>query len=417
MYTAETRTLTIGYLQVGPFGRHGICQYGQKMAQEFAGRRDVKVIERNLELTGNLIEDYRLLRATAKAFASADLVHTQVSIWSTGTWGKGFRALWNLAAFRLMCPAPLMITLHDLNSLPDLPPPSVRSIVVELSKGPLRPAVRLVRQAARGRLKLCQLFRPLWDFDALTPFLLARWAAAQAQAIFVLTGVEKTVLETLGITSAAVHIPHFVGPSTPSPTTFDGKRVVVAGHMFHGKGHDLVVEAMVHAPSIRVVFVGGDSLKARVDQLMDFARLKGVRDRLTVTGYLPDEEYAQQLAAGDLAVCAFSSNKSASGSIPALIAADCPILASAIPVVEEYNDIVPGAVHTFAPSTAKVLAERIEELLAMPRRDLTKGHEELRARLSIARMVDRHLDKYRLAVMADRNARGLQLQREGSTVA
>jgi glycosyltransferase involved in cell wall biosynthesis len=296
----------------------------------------------------------------------------------------------------------LIVTLHDLNSLPDLPPPSVRSVIVELLKGPLRPAVRLVRQAAQGRLKLGQLVRPLWDFAALNPFLLARWAAAQAQTVFVLTGVEKQVLETLGITSAAVHVPHFVGPRTPSPTTESGKTVVVAGHMFPSKGHELVIEAMVHAPSIRVVFVGGNSPGTRVDELMDLARAKGVRDRLTVTGFLPDEEYARQLAAGDLAVCAFGPNKSASGSLAALVAADCPILASDIPVVAEYNDVVPGAVHTFAPSTPKVLAERIEELLAVPRADLTKGLEGLRDRMSIARVVDRHLDKYRLALSGAR---------------
>ena len=417
MYPAETRTLTVGYLQVGPPFGHGICEYGQKMAQEFARRSDVKVIERNLLLTGNLIADYQLLHAAAKAFAPADLVHTQVSIWSTGTWGKGFRALWNLAAFRLMCPAPLIVTLHDINSLPDLPAPSLRPVVVELLKGPLRPAVRFVRQAARGRVKLGQLFRPLWDFDAFTPLLLARWAAAQAKAVFVLTGVEKKVLETFGITRTAVHVPHFVGSYAPSAATSNGKTVVVAGHMFHGKGHDLVIEAMVHAPNIRVVFVGGNSLRARVDELMDLARVRGVHDRLTITGYLPDEEYARQLAAADLGVCAFSSNKSASGSLPALIAADCPILASAVPVVEEYNDIVPGAVHTFAPSTPKVLADRIEELLAVPRSDLTRGFEDLRARLSIARIVDRHLDKYRLAVNSWSQRIRPAGQREERTVA
>ena len=415
VYSPEMRLLAVGYLQVG-FGGHGICLYGRKMAQEFAGRSDVKVIERNLLLTGNLIADYQLLRDTAKVFASVDLVHTQVSIWGTGTWGRGVRALGNLTVFRLMCRAPLIVTLHDLNSLPDLTPPNLRSVIVELLKGPLRPGVRLVRQLARGRVKFGQLVRPLWDFDAFTPFLLARWAAVQARAVFVLTGVEKKVLETFGITSAAVHVPHFVGPHTANPTRLSGKTVVVAGHMFDSKGHDLVIEAMALAPSIRVVFVGGDILGARFDQLMELARVKGVSDRLTVTGYLPDEEYAQQLAAADLGVCAFGPNKSASCSLPALIAADCPILASAIPVVAEYNDIVPGSVHTFAPSTPKVLAERIEELLAVPRSDLTKGLEDLRDRLSIARIADRHLDKYRLAVGRSKPA-WPAAQREERTVA
>ena len=85
-------------------------------------------------------------------------------------------------------------------------------------------------------------------------------------------------------------------------------------------------------------------------------------------------------------------------------------------MVAEYNDIVPGSVHTFAPSTPKVLAERIEELLAVPRSDLTKGLEDLRDRLSIARIADRHLDKYRLAVGRSKPA-WPAAQREERTVA
>ena len=65
VYSPEMRLLAVGYLQVG-FGGHGICLYGRKMAQEFAGRSDVKVIERNLLLTGNLIgQSIRLSRPRA----------------------------------------------------------------------------------------------------------------------------------------------------------------------------------------------------------------------------------------------------------------------------------------------------------------------------------------------------------------
>jgi hypothetical protein len=52
----------------------------------------------------------------------------------------------------------------------------------------------------------------------------------------------------------------------------------------------------------------------------------------------------------------------------------------------------------------------------VPRSDLTKGLEDLRDRLSIARIADRHLDKYRLAVGRSKPA-WPAAQREERTVA
>ena len=407
MGTAKRAQLTVGYLQVGP-GEHGICRYGRMLAAEARRRPDLQVIEHNMVLTGRIRTDYVRLRDAARLLSQADLVHLQVSIWSDGTWGSGdwaknIRSLWHLAAFWLNCRSAITVTLHDLNSLPALGfrslAMSLRFGIVESMKGPLRPAVRLFRRLRARQPLRGSLLRPLWDFGPVVPFMIARWVSSRARRLFVLTGPERRVLEALDLADRVVEIPHFVerqpGQADATP---DGNTVVVAGFMFQSKGHDLVIEAMALLPEIRVLFVGGASLghygRVKFAELMELARARGVADRLQVTGFLPDAEYIRQLAAARLAVCAFDVNKSASSSLSTLIAVDCPILASDIPLIAEYNEISTGAIPTFAPLTAEALASRIREVLAVPRAELTRGLAELRERLSIARILDRHVETY-----------------------
>jgi glycosyltransferase involved in cell wall biosynthesis len=175
--------------------------------------------------------------------------------------------------------------------------------------------------------------------------------------------------------------------------------VIVAGFIFEAKGYRLVLEAMPLLPDIRVVFVGGatlgDDRSATVSELTQLAARYGVADRLRVTGYLPEDEYRRQLAGADLAVCAFTSDKCASGSLSSLIAAACPVVASDVALIREYNDLAPGAIPTFAPYTPDALARAIRRLLAQPRAELTRGLAPLRRRLSISAIYDRHLDSYR----------------------
>jgi glycosyltransferase involved in cell wall biosynthesis len=403
------KRLTLGYLQVGP-SQHGICRYGRLLAAEGRRRQDLVILEQNIVLTGKHRKDRRLLRAAARELSRADLVHIQVSVSGDGSWGQKWRALSNLRTFRRHCRAPLILTLHDVNSLAALrcgPLLCLRRAGYEIIKGLLRPGVRLARQLTRSRLHRAPLFSALWEFDSLYPCFLAHQAARVARVLFVLTNGEKTVLESIGIAARAVLIPHFVeeSPSScrpPAPPTSTMKTVIVAGFIFGSKGHQILLEAMPLFPDIKVVFVGGQSLSSLGSEhytwVMNLARQKGVHDRLEVTGYLPDEEYQRYLAAADLAVCPFYRHKSASGSLSSLIAAGCPILASDIPLVAEYNAMVPGAISTFSPYTPEALATAIGKLLAVPRAELTRGLAELSQQLSISVIYDRHVQAYQRAL-------------------
>jgi glycosyltransferase involved in cell wall biosynthesis len=228
--------------------------------------------------------------------------------------------------------------------------------------------------------------------------------------LLVITTTERKLLQATGIARNPVLIPHFV-ENIPAPRSVSApaalpsmKTVIIAGYILNSKGHHLLLEAMKLLPDVRVVFLGGhgvgSSAYEHYSRVMSLARDKGVKDRLEVTGYLPDEEFQRRLSMADLAVCPFGEQKSASGSLSALIAAGCPILASDIPLIAEYNAMVPGAIAIFSPYTPEALAASIRRLLTMPRAKLTDGIAKLAKLLSIETIYDRHVKAYRQVLRA-----------------
>jgi glycosyltransferase involved in cell wall biosynthesis len=405
-----TRALTIGYLQVG-FAEHGICRYGRLLAAEGRKRANVTVLERNIGLSGERLADRLRLEEIGTELSQADVVHLQVSVSGDGSWGPNGRALENLGTFRGHCRAPIVVTLHDVNNLRALgcatPLRWLSRVGMELVKVPLRPAVRLARQLRRGSLQCRSMFTSLMDLERVYPYLITRWVARWANAVLILSGGERGTLESTCLARNVTVLPHFIEDapvvadsarcSTPSRRT-----VVLVGFIFSSKGHQLMVEAMELLPDIDVVFVGGPrpggAGSDTVERLMALARQRGVADRLYTTGYLPDGEFQRHLATADLAVCPFERDKSASGSLSSLIAAGCPVLASDSPLIAEYNAIVPGAIPTFRPYTPAALAAAVRELLGKSRLELTRPYQELRWRLSISSIYDRHLETYHRVV-------------------
>jgi glycosyltransferase involved in cell wall biosynthesis len=281
--------------------------------------------------------------------------------------------------------------------------------VAEPFKTLLRPGGRLLKQLRHGRFEPVKVFRELWRFEPEYPWLVAREVHRLASVVFVLTGSEEATLRSKGIRERVVRIPHFVEdlPSPPAAVPSrksDQQTVIVAGFIFGSKGHALVVEAMPLVPEVKVVFLGGPSIGSSPmhrDRLLELARRNGVQDRLEVTGYLPDAEYLDRIYNADLGLCPFSADKSASGSLATLIAAGCPVLASDIAPVAEFNTLVPGAIRTFQPYTAEALARAIRATLATPRATLVDPLAKLRALLSISAMYEQHLREYRQVLGVD----------------
>jgi len=404
---AGPRPLTIGNLQVGP-PEHGICRHGRLLAAEARRRPDLLVMERSIRLTGEPGSDRAQVRATARELSAADVVHLQVSVSGDATWGRNRRSLVNLETFRRHCRAPLIVTLHDVNNLRSLNCTSgfgwLCRAAIEVLKAPLRPFIRVARGMARGRVDLPAAFRSAMSFDDLYPYRVTRWIVRHSQDVLVSSKGEAETLRSLGMYGNVTMIPLFIESGLVREPTCTlqpdaPKTVIVAGFIFKNKGYEVMIEALARLPDVRLVLVGGARLGASGSQtltrLMDVAREHGVTDRLRVTGYLAEEDYQQQLGDADLAVCPFEPDKSASGSLGSLIAAGCPVLASDVPLIAEYNAVAPGAIPTFSPYTQESLARSIAEQLRKPRPERARDLALLRERLSIHVIYDRHLEAYR----------------------
>ena len=412
----ETRpadAFTIGYLQVGS-AAHGICRYGRLLAEEGRHHPNVNILEENIQLDGDRARDRHRLEVAASRLSAADVVHVQVSLWSAGSWGAGSRAMRNLRTFHRACRARIVCTLHDVTALISLenqmPLGVLRTVIVEMGKGLLRPLVHRLRGVRRPVRAAAP--RTAWrNLGGYRAWRLVRWLAGESMVTFVLTTAEERLLASMALSRKTALIPHFV-EDPPLPTSSARPRrqrkvVILAGFIFDAKGHRMMVEAMPLLPDIEVTFVGGSASPrtAPLDWLTRLAGELGVLDRLQITGYLPEAEYQGHLMKADLAVCPFGPRKGASGSLSSLIAAGCPVVASDIPLIREYNDLVPGAIATFSPYTADALAGAVRVLLDRPRSETAAGLEELRRRLSIHAIYDRHLDHYgRAAREARRHA-------------
>jgi glycosyltransferase involved in cell wall biosynthesis len=96
-------------------------------------------------------------------------------------------------------------------------------------------------------------------------------------------------------------------------------------------------------------------------ELTQLADDLGVTERLTITGYVSDDELHCRLAAIDVALAPYSAI-AASASVSTLIGARRPVLASDLPVTRELHDMAPDAIRL--ADDAAAMARLVESVLA-----------------------------------------------------
>jgi glycosyltransferase involved in cell wall biosynthesis len=410
-----TAKLAVGYLHVGQ-PQHGVSRYGRLLAAEARSRPELLVREAELLLDGHRKENRRRLLRAAGDLAGADVVHLQYnSQLVTSVWGPGWSQLANLRAFVQRVRAPLAVSVHDL-----FPPASLREIG-ELTRTKIallaqRRLAKLVRSPVAAeevpsfglRSKVRRNFRP----EAVT----LRWLARGGRQLIVCSQEERERLHEFLPDAAVTVIPHFVETRALPTRPDDAKRalglgdsrvVTLLGYIHPRKGHVLLVDAMPYLPAdVVVVFAGGAAPEqtAYLTELLNAARATGTAERLRVTGYLPESELEQYLAATDLAVCPFT-DASASGSLSTWISVQKPVLASDLPLISEYNSIEPGAIVTFQPYTAAAFSAAICRLLNTGQGEMNAAIGRLREKLSISRMLARHVSTYELLLGSDGTGR------------
>lgn len=369
--------MTIGYVHVGA-PEHGVSRYGRLIAAEARTRGALRVLERELHLTGDArIERQRIVEA-GQQLAGVDIVHLQYnSQLKSGVWGAGWWPLRHLRLLAHTARVPLVVTLHDVCNLPRL---SARDLLRHPVEG-----VRSARQRA-------------------PQYVMLQWLRRRASRLLVCSQHERTRAGARH--RRVVVIPHFVErrerPVSPDAAKaalgLERKRIVtLLGYIHQRKGHALMVDALAALPQdIVAVFAGGtpQSDDSFLRWLWTRAAERGVADRLRITGFLADDELARYLAATDLAVCPFRS-MSASGSLSTWLSVECPIVASDLPQIAEYNALEPGAIRTFSPGIASSLANAVCAALDAGPEDRHRARARLRCQLLLPSTFDRHMDVYR----------------------
>jgi glycosyltransferase involved in cell wall biosynthesis len=355
--------LRLGILHLGR-PESGVRRYARIITDELARRPDVRLTQTD----AGLLEGRRGgLGSHGRLFADRDVDALWLQ-WNKRGWGKGPRAAYRFLDLRREWRGPLVVTLHDVF---DRATPKERWL----------------------------------DADSWSLRLVAR----AADRLVVHSEVEVERLAGIALASRIRVVPHFV-EERRVPLSAEAARahlglgdqriVTLLGFIYGRKGHADLVEAVPHLPTdVRLVFAGGsvagkEGLLRRVRGRLEEM---GATDRVTITGYLSEEDMETWMAATHLAALPFR-DLSASGSLSSWIAAGKPILASDLPGFHEYDRLVPGSIRFIDALDPATLAACIVRTLESGRADPDPAIVELREHLTVPVTADRYLQVIREAV-------------------
>jgi 1,2-diacylglycerol 3-alpha-glucosyltransferase len=218
---------------------------------------------------------------------------------------------------------------------------------------------------------------------------------------FVEWGVRKPAVVTL---PTGVETWRFAARDTAHVAAFrlrhripaEDRVLAFVGRLGKEKNVDLLVQAMkfIRRPHTRLLIVGDGPHRAELERRIDAA---GVRDRVTLTGYIDPAEVPVVYQASDAMF--FASTTETQGLVIAeAMAAGLPVVAVDDPAIA---DAVQDGVNGFlVPQSAVALAEAAERLLAdeLMHRRMSDASLRLAASLDIDRQTERLVAVYELAL-------------------
>ncbi len=388
----------IGYLQLSPPQDHesGLARYGRYIAQAVQQRPQLETREIVLELSDQ--KDFRPdLKKALKTFQDCEVLHVQYSKYVGLT---GWKKLDLLKKIRQGFKGKLCITLHDVYS--DLYP----AYGLQEAWGFENKRLRGFSKNKSLALRSTAIY--LWQ-NYLADKAIMQWLLSHCEQLIVCNKTEAERLQHFEGAEKITVIPHFVESRSQihSPTEAKAalgfgpeKIITLQGFIYRSKGHATLLNALSLLPEdYKVIFAGGmapnqDAFKRELDLKIKQLRLG---DRVTITGYLSEADLELHLAATDLAVCPFQI-ASASGSLSTWISMERPILAYALPQIEELNGLVPEAISVFSDYSPDALAKEIrtcfEHGIASIEVASASPLQKLKERLSLSRIAQEHLAVY-----------------------
>ncbi|NLH99977.1 MAG: glycosyltransferase [Chthonomonadales bacterium] len=190
------------------------------------------------------------------------------------------------------------------------------------------------------------------------------------------TDQDHNRLASAGVARNRVHvIRHGVPDPPPMPARVQARKelgleqsfvLTIYGFLARRKGYGLAIEALsMLPPNVRLILAGGrhpDDRTTYADEIERTVTRAGLADRVTITGYLSDEQSATVMAATDLVLAPFEES-SGSGSLAYAFSCGKPVVASAIAPNVEINRVVPGALSLFPAGNAAALADAVAHLM------------------------------------------------------
>jgi glycosyltransferase involved in cell wall biosynthesis len=391
--------MRIGYLHVGALTEQesGVTRFGRLLAAAVGQLPGVEVQEAEVVFGEDESENCEKLSNVGASFEGCDLVHLQ---FSQHMWKVGWEQLNRLKSFDAGCQVPWIVTLHDIDEGSYLPDHPLKFLLRENRRQ--RSFSNFRTLAIRSTQRSWQKF---WsNRQTMT------WILDHASKVIVSNKTELRRLQHYKNSAAIKVIPHYVEQRSPLLSSHQAKdqlnlshykTLVLQGFIYQGKGHDLLLKAMIHLPDhVKVIFAGGmaPGQEAYLEKLHKLAKDLKLEGRIIITGYLSDTELEKYLIAADLAVCPFQI-MSASGSLSSWISLHKSILSSKLPQIDELNSFSPDAIQTFSPTNPESLALAIFKwLISAEAQSHSTAVRSLADRLSITKIAQDHIILYQSAL-------------------
>lgn len=195
-------------------------------------------------------------------------------------------------------------------------------------------------------------------------------------------------------------IPHFVpSPRTVALEKSARPRILVFGFVTPEKGQDIVIRALSGMRNgAQLTLAGGARRREDLIYLERCRRLireLGLGDRVTISGFVPDDAVDAQYARADLVIAPFRET-SGSGSLAQALSRGAAVLASDLPLNREVAEREPGSLALFRSEDSNDCALQAEKLLSdlASLARLRAGALAYAENHSISRMIERHLAFY-----------------------
>ena len=245
----------------------------------------------------------------------------------------------------------------------------------------------------------------------LLPFLRRSWGEKTFGNLDGVIVHSKTQVEAVRASGCGqvVEIPHYVYatekksvalPQALSNIPENHFVVLVFGFFSPEKGQDIAIEALAKLPEhVHLVLAGGVRRKSDRDyykKCLDKIQELKLEKRITITGFVPEEEIAGHYQRASLVLAPFRET-TGSGTLAQAFARGAPVLTSDLILNKEVADRESGSIDVFEAGSARDCARKIESYISdVSKLEALKEASQRYANVNHPdRIAKRHLDFYK----------------------